>query len=90
VEAGILVITGEPVEQHSERAQRKESINGSEQGVRFPELLFVAELYSFKFSLNIETDFDPSRPFGILVLEQEEQVRLLGCFEECELRFSPL
>ena len=43
---------------------------------RIPELLSVAELYGF--SLNIENDFDPSRPFGILVLEQEEHVRLLA------------
>jgi tRNA (guanine10-N2)-methyltransferase len=43
---------------------------------RVPELLSVAELYGF--SLNIENDFDPSRPFGILVLEQEEHVRLLA------------
>jgi hypothetical protein len=43
---------------------------------RVPELLSVAELYNF--SLNIENGFDPSRPFGILVLEQEEHVRLLA------------
>jgi hypothetical protein len=43
---------------------------------RVPELLSVAELYGFL--LNIENDFDPSRPFGILVLEQEEHVRLLA------------
>jgi hypothetical protein len=43
---------------------------------RVPELLSIAELYSF--SLNIENNFDPSRPFGILVLEQEEHVRLLA------------
>ena len=43
---------------------------------RVPELLSVAELYGFP--LNIENDFDPSRPFGILVLEQEEHVRLLA------------
>ena len=43
---------------------------------RVPELLSVAEIYGF--SLNIGIDFDPSRPFGILVLEQEEHVRLLA------------
>ncbi|KAF8499621.1 tRNA guanosine-2'-O-methyltransferase [Russula emetica] len=43
---------------------------------RVPELLSVAELHGF--SLIIENDFDPSRPFGILVLEQEEHVRLLA------------
>ena len=43
---------------------------------RVPELLSIAELYGF--SLNIENDFDPSRPFNILVLEHEEHVRLLA------------
>ncbi len=43
---------------------------------RVPELLSVAELYGFP--LNIETDFDSSRPFGVLVLEKEEHVRLLA------------
>lgn len=43
---------------------------------RVPELLSIAELYGF--SLNIENDFDPSRPFGILILEQEAHVRLLA------------
>jgi tRNA (guanine10-N2)-methyltransferase len=43
---------------------------------RVPELLSIAELYDFP--LDIENDFDPSRPFGVLVLEKEEHVRLLA------------
>ena len=46
------------------------------EGFRVPELLSVAELYGFP--LSIENDLDPSRPFGVLVLEQEEHVRLLA------------
>jgi tRNA (guanine10-N2)-methyltransferase len=43
---------------------------------RVPELRSVAELHDFP--LNIANDFDPSRPFGVLVLEEEEHVRLLA------------
>ena len=43
---------------------------------RVPELQSVAELHGFP--LNIENDFDPSRPFGVLALEQEEHVQLLA------------
>lgn len=43
---------------------------------RIPELLSIAELYGFP--LSIENDLDPSRPFGVLALEQEEHVRLLA------------
>lgn len=43
---------------------------------RIPELRSVAELYGFP--LDIADDFDPSRPFGVLTLEQEEHVRLLA------------
>ncbi|KAH9985810.1 tRNA guanosine-2'-O-methyltransferase [Russula compacta] len=43
---------------------------------RIPELRSVAELYGFP--LDIADDFDPSRPFGVLALEQEEHVRLLA------------
>lgn len=43
---------------------------------RVPELLSIAELYGFP--LIIENDLDPSRPFGVLTLEQEEHVRLLA------------
>ncbi|KAH9993243.1 tRNA guanosine-2'-O-methyltransferase [Russula vinacea] len=32
----------------------------------------------YDFPLDIENDFDPSRPFGVLVLEKEEHVRLLA------------
>ena len=43
---------------------------------RIPELRSVAELHGFP--LDITNDFDPSRPFGVLSLEHEEQVRLLA------------
>jgi hypothetical protein len=43
---------------------------------RIPELRSIAELYGFR--LSIENDLDPSRPFGVLALEQEEHVRLLA------------
>jgi tRNA (guanine10-N2)-methyltransferase len=43
---------------------------------RVPELLSIAELYGFP--LSIDNGLDPSRPFGVLVLEQEEHVRLLA------------
>ena len=43
---------------------------------RVPELRSIAELHGFP--LNIANGFDPSRPFGVLTLEQEEHVRLLA------------
>jgi hypothetical protein len=43
---------------------------------RVPELLSIAELHGFPLSM--KNDLDPSRPFGVLVLEQEEHVRLLA------------
>lgn len=43
---------------------------------RAPELLSIAELYDFK--LDIPGDFDISRPFAVLELEQEEHARLLA------------
>jgi len=43
---------------------------------RVPELRSIAELHGFP--LNIANDFDPSRPFGVLALEQEVHARLLA------------
>ncbi|KAH9963840.1 tRNA guanosine-2'-O-methyltransferase [Russula dissimulans] len=43
---------------------------------RVPELRSIAELHGFP--LNIADDFDTSRPFGVLALEQEEHVRSLA------------
>lgn len=43
---------------------------------RVPELRSIAELHGFP--LDMANDFDPSRPFGVLALEQEEHVRLLA------------
>ena len=43
---------------------------------RVPELQSIAELHGFP--LNIADDFDTSRPFGVLGLEEEEHVRLLA------------
>ncbi|KAI9510945.1 tRNA guanosine-2'-O-methyltransferase [Russula earlei] len=43
---------------------------------RVPELRSVAELHDFP--LCIPDDFDPSRPFGVLALEQEVHVQLLA------------
>ncbi|KAI0268874.1 tRNA guanosine-2'-O-methyltransferase [Gloeopeniophorella convolvens] len=43
---------------------------------RVPELRSVAELHGFP--LAIPDDFDPSRPFGVLTLKQEEHARLLA------------
>ncbi|KAH9979058.1 RNA methylase [Lactifluus volemus] len=43
---------------------------------RVPELQSIAELHGFP--LDITDDFDPSRPFGVLALEEEMHVRLLA------------
>ncbi|KAH8982684.1 tRNA guanosine-2'-O-methyltransferase [Lactarius akahatsu] len=43
---------------------------------RVPELRSVAELYGFP--LTIPHDFDKSRPFGVLALDQEEHARFLA------------
>lgn len=43
---------------------------------RVPELRSVAEL--FGFPLTIPDDFDSSRPFGVLTLDQEEHARFLA------------
>ncbi|KAI0302743.1 tRNA guanosine-2'-O-methyltransferase [Russula brevipes] len=43
---------------------------------RVPELQSIAELHGFP--LSIPNDFEPSRPFGVLALEQEEHVQLLA------------
>ncbi|KAH8994742.1 tRNA guanosine-2'-O-methyltransferase [Lactarius hatsudake] len=43
---------------------------------RVPELRSIAELYGFP--LTIPHDFDSSRPFGVLTLDQEEHARFLA------------
>ncbi|KAI9455436.1 tRNA guanosine-2'-O-methyltransferase [Lactarius psammicola] len=43
---------------------------------RVPELRSIAELYGFP--LTILDDFDASRPFGVLTLDQEEHARFLA------------
>ena len=43
---------------------------------RVPELRSIAELHGFP--LSIPDDFDSTRPFGILSLEQEEHARFLA------------
>lgn len=43
---------------------------------RIPELQSIAEIYGFK--LDIPSDFDRSRPFAILQLEEEEHAILLA------------
>jgi hypothetical protein len=43
---------------------------------RVPELWSIAELHGFP--LYITDDFDPSRPFGVLTLQEEIHVRLLA------------
>src|ERR1700677_3369539 len=43
---------------------------------RIPELRSIAELHGFP--LNIPDDFDSTRPFGVLSLEQEEHARFLA------------
>ena len=43
---------------------------------RVPELRSIAELHGFP--LSIPDDFDSTRPFGVLSLEQEEHARFLA------------
>ncbi|ETW80532.1 hypothetical protein HETIRDRAFT_319345 [Heterobasidion irregulare TC 32-1] len=43
---------------------------------RVPELLSISELYGYK--MTIPHDFDMTRPFAVLELEDEEQARLLA------------